>query len=128
METSFGAFFHAKRIATGLTLRQFCEKHDLDPGNISKLERGILAPPVTRKKLEEYARYLGLERGSDDWRHFIDLAAVERGRIPRELMARKSIVDKLPMLFRTLRGNQIDETMLDELVKVIRKSRRARRN
>lgn len=125
METSFGPFFHARRIATGLTLRQFCQKYELDPGNVSRLERGILAPPVSRKKLEEYARYLGLKRGSDDWRHFIDLAAAGRGRIPSELMARKTIVDKLPVLFRTLRGNQIDENMLDEVVKAIRKSRRA---
>ena len=125
METSFGPFFHARRIATGLTLRQFCERHALDPGNISKLERGIAPPPVSRKKLEEYAQHLGLKRGRDDWRHFLDLAAVGRGRIPGELMARKTIVDKLPVLFRTLRGNQIDGTMLDELVKVIRKSRRA---
>ena len=125
METSFGPFFHARRIATGLTLRQFCEKYELDAGNISKLERGLLLPPVSRKKLEQYARYLGLKRGSDDWHQFFDLAAAGRGRIPSELMARKGIVDKLPVLFRTLRGNQVDETMLDELVKAIRKSRRA---
>ena len=102
METSFGPFFHARRIATGLTLRQFCEKYELDAGNISKLERGLLLPPVSRKKLEQYARYLGLKRGSDDWHQFFDLAAAGRGRIPRELMARKGIVDKLPVLFRTL--------------------------
>ena len=125
MGSSFGAFFHARRITKGLTLRQFCEKHELDAGNISKLERGLLAPPISRKKLEQYARFLGLKRGSNDWHQFLDLAAAGRGRIPRELMARKDIVNKLPILFRTLRGNQVDETVLDELVKVIRKSRRA---
>lgn len=125
MATSFGAFFHAKRMATGLTLRQFCLKHGLDPGNISKLERGLLPPPESRKKLEQYACSLGLEPGSGDWFEFFDLAAAERGRIPEELMEDKKIVQKLPAVFRTLRGDQVNEHVLDELVRVIRESRRA---
>ena len=41
----FGAFFKQKRLELGLSLRRFCLEHGLDPGNISKLERGRLAPP-----------------------------------------------------------------------------------
>lgn len=123
--TSFGAFFHAKRIATELTLRQFCTTHGLDPGNISKLERGLLPPPESREKLEQYARFLGLTSGSTDWYEFFDLAAAGLGRIPEELMDNEEIVHKLPVLFRTLRGGQVDEAALDELVRMIRESRRA---
>ncbi len=48
---AFGEFFKAKRQALGLTLREFCLKHKLDPGNISRLERGLLAPPQGRERL-----------------------------------------------------------------------------
>ena len=51
----FGQYFKKMRQKRGLTLRKFCFKHGIDPGNISKLERGIISPPRSREKLEEYA-------------------------------------------------------------------------
>lgn len=45
----FGDFFKEKRIQKGFTLRGFCKAHGLDPGNISKLERGMLPPPSRKK-------------------------------------------------------------------------------
>ena len=45
---AFGEFFKVKRQALGLTLREFCLKHKLDPGNLSRMERGLLAPPQNR--------------------------------------------------------------------------------
>jgi transcriptional regulator with XRE-family HTH domain len=109
MATDFGQFFQEKRIATGLTLRQFCLRHGLDPGNLSKLERGILPPPESGEKLTRYAHYLGLKPGSDDWYEFFDLAATARGKIPQDVMQDEEVVKKLPMVFRTIRRNQVDE-------------------
>jgi transcriptional regulator with XRE-family HTH domain len=116
----FGEFFKAKRIALGVTLRQFCQKHGLDPGNLSKIERGLLPPPKNRKKLEEYAGYLGLKKGSDDWIEFFDRAAAEAGRIPADILSDEEVVDKLPILFRTLRGQKVPEDKLNELVRKIK--------
>jgi hypothetical protein len=31
---TFGTYFKERRIKLGLTLRQFCEKHSMDPGNL----------------------------------------------------------------------------------------------
>lgn len=45
---TFGSYFKDRRIKLGLTLRQFCEKHSMDPGNLSKIERGVLPPPKMR--------------------------------------------------------------------------------
>lgn len=118
----FGEFFKNKRIELGLALRQFCEKYGLDPGNISRLERGLLPPPESREKLEEYARYLNLKKGSDDWYQFFDLAAAAKGHIPEELMKDEEIVAKLPTLFRMLRGNKVADKKLDELIKKIKES------
>lgn len=115
----FGEFFKQRRLALGLSLRQFCLEHGLDPGNISKLERGRLAPPQ-HDKLEEYARLLGLQEGTDDWYRFFDLAAAEAGRIPRDIMSDEEVVERLPLLFRTLRGERIPDEQLDEIVRKVK--------
>ncbi len=119
---TFGEFFKEKRIALKKTLRQFCVDNKLDPGNISKLERGLMAPPQGSDKLEEYAKYLHIKKGTDDWYTFFDLAAVEAGRIPEELLNDAKVAASLPILFRTLRGKKISEKKLDELVEMIRKA------
>ena len=119
---SFGEFFKEKRIALGITLRNFCREHGLDPGNISRLERGRLRAPQKRETLERYAKCLSIERGSDDWYEFFDLAAVERERIPEDLLSDEDVVDKLPILFRTLRGQQVSEDKLEQLVRMIRET------
>jgi len=119
---TFGDFFKEKRIGLKKTLRQFCMENGLDPGNISKLERGLMQPPQGSDKLEEYAKYLHIKKGTDDWYKFFDLAAVEGGRIPEELLNDAKIAASLPILFRTLRGKKISEKKLDELVEMIRKA------
>lgn len=119
-ETAFGEYFRTKRMALGKTLRQFCLDNGLDPGNISRLERGVAPPPQDRARLLEYASHLGLKKGSDDWQQFLDLAAADAGRIPEELMSDEDLVAKLPILFRTLRGQKVPDEKLDELVRKIR--------
>ena len=116
----FGEFFKACRIAIKKTLRQFCFENGLDPGNISKLERGLLPPTQSREKLEKYAGYLQIKKGSDDWYTFFDLAAAETGRIPEDIMTKEKIEDKLPILFRTLRGQKVSDENLEKLIKILR--------
>ncbi|MBI2478780.1 MAG: helix-turn-helix domain-containing protein [Planctomycetia bacterium] len=117
----FGSFFKQRRIALQKTLRQLCRDNGLDPGNISRLERGLLPPPQGRETLESYAKLLDLKQGSDDWYRLFDLAAAETGRIPQELLDDAAVVEKLPILFRTLRGQKVPDEQLDELVRTIRK-------
>ncbi len=116
----FGEFFRKRRMALGLTLRKFCLQSRLDPGNISRLERGLLPPPQDHDKLESYAGLLKIERGSGDWYEFFDLAAAETGRIPDEIMQDRELVGKLPIVFRTLRGERVPDDKLDELVRRLR--------
>ena len=116
----FGEYFKASRIAIKKTLRQFCIENGLDPGNISKLERSLLPPPQSREKLEEYAGCLKIKKGSDDWYTFFDLAAAETGKIPEDIMAKEKIEDKLPILFRTLRGQKVSDENLEKLIKMLR--------
>jgi len=119
-ETLFGDFFKKKRIELGKTLRQFCLENNLDPGNISKLERGLLPPPQGNDKLEEYARYLHIKKGSDDWYEFFDLARLSAGRIPEEILSDKALLSKLPLVFRTLKGQRLTKEQLNKLAEKIK--------
>ncbi|MGD0821016.1 MAG: helix-turn-helix transcriptional regulator [Desulfomonilia bacterium] len=118
----FGEFFKKMRMKTGLTLRQFCMQNDLDPGNISKIERGLAPPPSSKKNLEKYADLLKLKKNSDDWYTFFDLASACSGKIPPDMMDNNELVQKLPLVFRTLRGQSVPPDKLDELIKLIRRS------
>ena len=120
MET-FGEFFKTKRIALGKTLRQFCDEHDLDPGNISKIERGKMAPPTAEGKLEKYAQYLHIGRKSQEWKTFTDLAAISAGRIPADLQDHETLA-RLPVLFRKMRDGKFSEDELNELIKKVKES------
>jgi transcriptional regulator with XRE-family HTH domain len=122
MANAFGEFVKARRQARGLTLRSFCEKHGFDPGNVSRLERGLMQPPQDEKKQSEFALALGLTAGTNDWQEFFDRAAACRGEIPSDLMANEKVVEKLPLLFRTLRGGPVPPERLDDLVDKIRRS------
>lgn len=119
---TFGAFFHQKRRELGITLREFCREFRLDVGNISKLERGKLPPPKGRGKLEEYARHLRIEEGSDDWYTFFDLACLEAGRIPEDIGNDEKLARALPLLFRSLRDSEITEETLDRIINVVKES------
>jgi transcriptional regulator with XRE-family HTH domain len=117
----FAAMLKRIRIAKAVTLREFCLTNGFDPGNYSRLERGLYPPP-TPEHLEKYARALGLAPGSDKWLELFDLAATCRGELPSDLMANDRVVEKLPVLFRTMRAKQVSPAQLDALIDEIRRS------
>ena len=122
MSNRFSSKLKELRLNSGRTLREFCFANGIDPGNYSKLERGRFAPPESRELLEKYAIALGLKPGSDTWLELFDLAAAEGGRIPEDLMADDEVVEKLPVLFRTMRGTPLSSPQLDQLVEQVRRS------
>lgn len=123
MSRAFGRFFaKIRREHLRLSLREFCAQKGLDPGNMSKLERGKTPPPRSRDVLEKYARALELEKGSDDWLLFFDLAAASRGELPEDFTTDEEILEKLPVLFRSLRGERVDEKKLNDLLELLRKA------
>jgi transcriptional regulator with XRE-family HTH domain len=121
MGALFGDYFKKRRLKNGKTLRQFCLENGLDPGNISKIERGILPPPQSREKLGHYARCLGIVEGSDEWLEFFDIARTDAGRIPDELLADKNIVAKLPLVFRTIKGQKLTADQLEKFARELEK-------
>lgn len=118
---AFGEFFKDKRIALGKTLRQFCEENNLDPGNISKIERGKMAPPSDETKLLKLAQYLDIKKGSDEWEEFRDLAAISAGKIPADLQDHETLA-RLPVLFRKMRDGKFTEDELNAIINKIKES------
>ena len=118
---TFGEFIKGKRINLGLSLRAFCEQNGYDPGNQSKLERGILNPPDDETFMGKLATALHVEKGSGDWFDFHNYGAVARKQIPKDLLNDAEVVDKLPVLFRTLQGEPLAADKMDELIDFIRR-------
>ena len=118
----FGDYFKELRIKKGLTLRQFCEKYEFDPGNISKLERGLFPAPHSEEKMEDYAKALGVKKGSDEWIEFFDLAAVSNKDLGMTRLKNEQLIEKLPVLFRTLDNKELTEEKLDKILELIKKA------
>ena len=118
----FGEFIKELRLKLGLGLREFCKAHEHDPSNWSKIERGLLAPPNDEEMLEKYAAQLGLTKGDSNWLTFFDLAALERGKLPQDIMSNQQLVDRLPVFFRTIRCQKPTKEDLEELAKLLQGS------
>ena len=118
----FGVYLKKLRMKQGLGLREFCLQNGFDPGNYSRLERGLFPPPQKEEKLKEYATALSITLGSEEWIELFDLAAVEKGRIPADILSDEDLLEKLPVMFRTMRGQQVSREKLDEFVEKIRRS------
>lgn len=120
--THFGKYIKSLRTRQRKTLREFCLENGLDPGNYSRIERGRFPAPQKQETLEKYATALGLTRGSDEWVELFDMAAASRGEIPADLLNDEQVLEKLPVLFRTLRGSPVPADKLDELIELVRRS------
>ena len=121
MENTFNEFIKARRIAKRITLRAFSEQLGIDPSNYSRLERGVSQHPSSPEKLKPFCRLLDIAEESADYRELMRLAALGRGEIPPGILSDKAVLAKLPILFRTLEGDKLDEGVLDELFEVMKK-------
>jgi len=65
---------------------------------------------------------LNLQEGSDEWYDFFDDAAACNGTIPKYIMDDKELATKLPLVFRTIRGERVDPEKLEKLAEIIRQA------
>jgi transcriptional regulator with XRE-family HTH domain len=93
----FGELVKKYRLAQNKSLRRFCEEHDYDPGNQSKLERNINKPPQDEKSLRKLAFALGLSESSEKWEEFMDAAYLANGKIPKYVPDNDEVLEMLPV-------------------------------
>ncbi len=117
---TFGELFKKLRLRLGQTLRQFCEENGFDPGNISKLERGLLPAPQSEKKLKSYTKALSIRPGDDEYIDFFDLAAVSNKNFIIKNIEDQKLLNKLPVLFRTLDKKGLTEEKLEKIIEIVR--------
>ena len=115
----FNDFFKQRRMALG-TVREFAKQSGLDAAYVSRLENGVALPPKDFKKLEKIGVALRLERGSEEWRTFLDLAAVAKNELPEDLQDDERVATILPAFYRTLRNEKFDEGEVKELLEMIK--------
>jgi transcriptional regulator with XRE-family HTH domain len=117
----FGEFIKEKRIAKGISLREFCKRMEMDASNWSKVERGLLAPPQDEEKLRKIARVLNMKMGSPAWKEMKDKANIDAGIIPEDILSDEKVLNSLPIFFRTLRSEKPTPEDLDKLISMIKK-------
>ncbi|NQT80167.1 MAG: helix-turn-helix domain-containing protein [Candidatus Aminicenantes bacterium] len=115
---TFGEFIRNLRIEKRLTLRDFCRSAKLDPSNWSRIERGFAPPPKSKVVLQGIAKILKIEEGSEEYNTLFDLAAI--GHIPTGLVSDEQVLDKLPVFFRTIRGEKPSRKELEELIRIMK--------
>ena len=97
---NFGEFLKELRQGMKLSLRGFCQTNSLDPGNISKLERGVMPPPYSKQKLSELATNYGLQNGTKKWSDFFDLAEKTRASEHFNKIKNESVLKSLTPIFQ----------------------------
>lgn len=118
MNTTFGMQLKEYRIRAELTLRECSISLGVDPSNWSKLERGINSAPK-EEVLAKWAKFLKLS--AEETQSFLDLAAISRREIPKDLASDEVVLNALPVFFRAARGAEMDDAKLAQFVDQVRK-------
>ncbi len=113
---AFGELIKSLRVAREITLREFCRKAGLDASNWSKVERGVLAPPKGKDVLNTISHVLDLSQ--EEQQGLQDTAFY--AFIPKDLLPEEEVLKKLPLFFRTVRGEKPTDEELDKLIKLIK--------
>ena len=120
LHARFGELVRSHRQKLGLGLREFCVESGIDPAYLSRIERGLMQPPQDPERLAELARQLGLRPDSSPWTELMDAAALCSGKLPEDIRDDERMLMKLPVLFRTIRGQRLTEAKLRELIEFLR--------
>lgn len=115
---TFAEFVRDARLNAGYTLRSFCKEIGEDPSNWSKVERELLKPPKSRFVLEIIAKILKMKKDSEEYNTLFDLAAISF--VPKDLIEDEKVLEKLPIFFRTVRGEPPTREELEKLINIIR--------
>lgn len=105
-----------------MSLREFCRIHGIDATHVSKMERGVFAAPAGHR-LDRCIEALGIEKNSNEWFEMYDLAAIERGVLPKYIVDDDSLLSRMLLfflLFRKFKECENKDDFLIEFKRVIK--------
>jgi transcriptional regulator with XRE-family HTH domain len=117
----FGDLVRGRRAELRLGLRDFALRADVDAGNLSKLERGRLNPPQDPAVIDRICVALEWDLESENAQALRDVAALENGRIPEDLLKDEEVMSRMPLLLRTVHNRQLEPEEIEKLIDVIRR-------
>lgn len=120
----FGKYVRERRLKKQLGLRAFCLELQFDPSYWSKIEREITPPPKSEELLTRIAAVLDIRIGSNEWTELMDRAALGAGKVPQDLLTEPELAERLPLVFRTVRGGKPTQRDLLNLADKIKHIRR----
>jgi len=108
----FGTLLRELRLRAGFGLRRFASMIEIKPSNLCDIEYGRRSMP--EEYLEPVATALGLEKGSDEWNNFFQLACKEKD-VPADV---RNIVQRklVPALLRTIDNVQLTDQQIQDLI------------
>jgi len=122
---AFAELVRKRRAELRLGLRAFCIKCELDPSNWSKIERGLAMAPKDTIVIGKIRRALQYAKDTAEAAALSDCAFIVQGRIPADIVKDKELAAKLPVFFRSVRGDKHSPGELRKLAELIRDSESA---
>ena len=116
----FGEILTKYRVDAGLGLREYAKLIDYDPSNLSKIERGVNAPPQNTMTLKKWASKLSLVEGTPSFSKF--MAAGRATFIAKGLKTDTELIGLLPAFFRTVDNKQTDPNTYKKLLAILRQN------
>ncbi|HAP54392.1 MAG TPA: hypothetical protein DCQ16_00115 [Spirochaetaceae bacterium] len=121
----FGDELRALRFSSGFSLRDFCKTAEEDPSNWSKIERGLMPPPVDHQRLKKIAAVLKVKK--EEINDFISKAEIAAGSIPKFVMTNDVLLDQLPAFLRTVDNIKPSEEDFRKIIDLLQRGSDAQR-
>jgi transcriptional regulator with XRE-family HTH domain len=118
---TFGEMVKRLRIEEAcIGLRAFADLVNMRPSNLSNMERGRIAPPADKKKLDLICDALGLPSQDPRRAQLFDLAARAKNRIPADVADAVREQPGIPVLVRSVSNRQLNEKEIRDLAEYIK--------
>ena len=120
-KTTFGQMLKKLRLdEAGIGLRAFAAMIEMQPSNLSNIERDRVPPPASRQAVDRICDALGLADSDLRRAQLFDLAANVANRIPADVADAVRKQPGVPVLVRTVANKQLSEKKLRELAEYIK--------
>ena len=113
---TWGEFIRKRRLEAGYGLREFAALVGILPSNYNHMEKGRLAPPQDKGKLDQVAEVLGIPRDTPDYHTIMDLAAAGKDKLPADVERFAKDNAMVPVLLRTLANRKLSDEEFRSLV------------